>query len=636
MGQEESMVANYLTSTTFMIIVLLILFVKISNDMKQEKIKRMYQVLDITVTLYVLLDAAFATGFLMGRNQLPGFRVVVFLFFVVYVMTPYVWQLFVRSYMNIPRGKLFQVLEKVPLVLLLFMVFLSLYNGYVWWISDTGDYIRGPGLELFTAINLFYYLEAFVNGIYILHRKVYKKEPYLLQSLLLSTIPLVAILANTYLIPLQMTYPFQPFCLVLGTLFAYLFMVDRQKSLVEEQYKESLQRALELEKEASLQAIRAGQAKSVFLANMSHDIRTPMNAILGFADMIDRNPQDKVLVADAVKKIKSSGKVLQNLINDVLDLTRIENNKMHLEEQPMDLRDLSEELENLFMPDMKRRGITYEVQVKVEHCCVSCDEGKLQRILVNVINNAMKFTPEGGRILFAINEQPGKDNRNHYEFFIRDTGIGISKEFQKRIFEAFEQEQSSTVSRELGAGLGLAIVKNLVELMGGTIEIDSAQGEGTTMKIMLAFLRAERQEFSEKPHKELTGCDLSGIKILLAEDNELNMEIAVSMLEEKGAVVTWASNGQEAVECFEQSTPGTYDMILMDVMMPVLDGLEATRQIRAMERPDAQTIPVFAMTANAFEEDVQKSKEAGMNEHLSKPLDYEMLAKRIFAYLKCS
>ncbi len=630
------MVANYLTSTTFMTVVLLILLVKISNDMKQEKIKRMYQVLDITVTLYVLLDAAFATGFLMGRNQLPGFKLVIFLFFIVYVMTPYVWQLFVRSYIDVPRGKLFQVLEKVPLVLLFAMVVFSPYNGYVWSISDAGDYIRGPGFELFTAINLFYYLEAFINGIYILHRKMYEKEPYLLQSLLLSTIPLAVILANTYLIPLQMTYPFQPFCLVLGTLSAYLFMVDRQKSLMEEQYKESLQRALELEKEASLQAIQAGQAKSVFLANMSHDIRTPMNAILGFADMIDRNPQDEARVADAVGKIKSSGKVLQNLINDVLDLTRIENNKMRLEEQPMDLRDLTEELVNLFMPGMKQRGITYEVQSKVEHPYVSCDEGKLQRILVNVINNAMKFTPEGGRILFTVRELPGEDDRSRYEFLIRDTGIGISKEFQKRIFEAFEQEQSSTVSREQGAGLGLAIVKNLVELMGGTIEIDSAPGEGTAVKIMLAFSEAEQQELYEKPHKELIGSDLSGIRILLAEDNELNMEIAVSMLEEKGAVVTWASNGQEAVEYFEQAPPGTYDMILMDVMMPVLDGLEATRRIRAMKRPDAQSIPVFAMTANAFEEDIEKSKAAGMNEHLSKPLDYEMLAKKIFSCLKYS
>ena len=630
------MVANYLTSTTFMTVVLLILLVKISNDMKQEKIKRMYQVLDITVTLYVLLDAAFATGFLMGRNQLSGFKLVIFLFFIVYVMTPYVWQLFVRSYIDVPRGKLFQVLEKVPLVLLFAMVVFSPYNGYVWSISDAGDYIRGPGFELFTAINLFYYLEAFINGIYILYRKMYEKEPYLLQSLLLSTIPLAVILANTYLIPLQMAYPFQPFCLVLGTLSAYLFMVDRQKSLMEEQYKESLQRALELEKEASLQAIQAGQAKSVFLANMSHDIRTPMNAILGFADMIDRNPQDEARVADAVGKIKSSGKVLQNLINDVLDLTRIENNKMRLEEQPMDLRDLTEELVNLFMPGMKQRGITYEVQSKVEHPYVSCDEGKLQRILVNVINNAMKFTPEGGRILFTVRELPGEDDRSRYEFLIRDTGIGISKEFQKRIFEAFEQEQSSTVSREQGAGLGLAIVKNLVELMGGTIEINSAPGEGTAVKIMLAFSEAEQQELYEKPHKELIGSDLPGIRILLAEDNELNMEIAVSMLEEKGAVVTWASNGQEAVEYFEQAPPGTYDMILMDVMMPVLDGLEATRRIRAMKRPDAQSIPVFAMTANAFEEDIEKSKAAGMNEHLSKPLDYEMLAKKIFSCLKYS
>lgn len=221
-----------------------------------------------------------------------------------------------------------------------------------------------------------------------------------MQSLLLSTIPLAAILANTYLIPLRMTYPFQSFCLVLGTLFAYLFMADRQKSMEEERYNESLKEALELEKKASRQAVEAGKVKTIFLANMSHDIRTPINAILGFTDMIDRNPGDKAQVVNAVGKIKNSGQVLLNLINDVLDLTRIENGKLELEESDVDLTALVKDMETLFLPSAKQKGIALTIWQEVANPYVHCDEGKLQRILVNIINNAVKFTPAGGKIIF--------------------------------------------------------------------------------------------------------------------------------------------------------------------------------------------------------------------------------------------
>ncbi len=633
------MVANYLTSTVFMTIVLLILFVKIRNDTRQEKIKRMYAFLDITVALYVLLDAGFATGFLLERNHEPGFRVIIFLFFIVYVITPYVWQLFVKSYVDVPHGPIYQILEKVPLVILLCMVFLSVSTGYVWEITADGEYLRGPGFQLFTAINLFYYLEAFANGIYILYKKMYQKEPYLLQSLLLSTIPLAAILANTYLIPLQITYPFQPFCLVLGTLFAYLFMADRQKSLAEDAYNESLRQALELEKAASQQAIEAGRVKSIFLANMSHDIRTPINAILGFADMIDRDPKDEARVVNAVGKIKSSGSVLLNLINDVLDLTRIENDKLQLDEKPVNLEQMMEGLEKLFVPAVEQGEIQFAVRGELAHPYVLCDEGKLQRILVNIINNAVKFTPKGGRIEVTAAECPmdavsGQDGCNQYEFLVKDTGKGISKEFQEHIFEAFEQEQNSSVSGSSGAGLGLAIVKKLVDLMKGTVEIESEPGQGTEVKIILTLARTERECVGQQPELEATDSNLTGIKVLLVEDNELNREIARVILKEKGAAVTEVSNGKEAVEHFSETPVGTYDIILMDVMMPVMDGLEATRLIRAMDRADAKEIPIFAMTANAFHEDVEKSKAAGVNAHLSKPLDYEKLMRQIKKYLR--
>ena len=623
------MVANYLTGTAFMLIVLLILFIKICNDMKQEKIKRMYQILDVVVALYVLLDAMFAASFLVGLQQVLILRLIVFFFFVIYVITPFVWQLFVRSYVETPHGRLFRVLEKIPLILLLAMVFISLRNGYVWEISESGEYIRGRGFQLFTTVNLFYYLEAFGNGIYILYKKMYRKNHYLLQSLILSTLPLAAILVNTYLIPLQMTYPFQPFCLVLGTLSAYLFMADRQKTLLEEQHNASLNQALEMEKEASRKAVEAGAVKSIFLANMSHDIRTPINAILGFADIIDRHPEDEARVHDSVMKIKSSGHVLLNLINDVLDLSKIENGKLQLKEAPADLNELTEGFRELFRPALMQGELDFELRKVLLHPYVLCDERKLQRILVNIINNAVKFTPKGGRIVLSVSERPVGNNRGIYEFLVQDTGIGISKEFQVRIFEAFEQEQSSMISNTSGAGLGLSIVKKLADLMKGTIEIDSAPGEGTAMKISFTFFRAQEKTDSRNEEDVPSATDLSGMRILLAEDNELNREIALAILEEKGAEVTCAVNGKEALDCFAESPEGFYDVILMDIMMPVMDGLQATREIRALKRPDAKAIPVFAMTANAFQEDVQKSKEAGITEHFSKPLDYEMLTGRI-------
>ena len=623
------MVANYLTGTAFMLIVLLILFIKICNDMKQEKIKRMYQILDVVVALYVLLDAMFAASFLLGLQQILVLRLIVFLFFIVYVITPFVWQLFVRSYVEAPHGRGFWILEKIPLILLLAMVFISLQNGYVWEINESGEYMRGRGFQLFTTVNLFYYLEAFGNGIYIVYRKMYRKDHYLLQSLLLSTVPLIAILVNTYLIPLQMTYPFQPFCLVLGTLFAYLFMADRQKNLLEERHNASLNQALELEKEASRKAVEAGAVKSIFLANMSHDIRTPINAILGFADIIDRHPDDEARVRDSVMKIKNSGHVLLNLINDVLDLSKIENDKLQLKEAPADLNELTEGFRELFRPAMMQGELDFEIRRNILHPYVLCDEGKLQRILVNIINNALKFTPKGGQILLSVSERPVGNNRGIYEFLVQDTGIGISKEFQAHIFEAFEQEQSSMISNTSGAGLGLSIVKKLADLMKGTIEIDSAPGEGTAIKISFTFFRAPEETDSRNAEDTLAATDLSGMRILLAEDNELNREIALAILEEKGAEVTCAVNGKEALDCFAESPDGFYDVILMDIMMPVMDGLQVTREIRALKRPDARSIPIFAMTANAFQEDIQKSREAGITEHFSKPLDYEMLVRKI-------
>ena len=369
------------------------------------------------------------------------------------------------------------------------MILISVPTGYVWQISDSGEYIRGQGFQLFTAINLFYYLEAFGNGIYILYRKMYQKEHYLLQSLLLSTLPLAEILVNTYLIPLQMTYPF-----------------------LEGIHNASLNQALEMEKEASKKALEAGKVKSIFLANMSHDIRTPINAILGFADIIDRHPDDEARVRDCVGKIKTSGHILLSLINDVLDLTKIENDKLQLNEAPAYLTKMAQKLNELFHPVMKQGELDFDIQLNLPHPHVLCDEGKLQRILVNVINNEVKFTPKGGQIRLSITDHLSDDNSELYEFLVQDTGIGISKEFLSHIFEAFEQEPNTAVNNSSGAGLGLSIVKKLVDLMNGMVVIDSTPGNGTSVKIMLPLSRAEMDLNSRNTGKSPVSAALSGIQ----------------------------------------------------------------------------------------------------------------------------
>ncbi|WP_412649710.1 sensor histidine kinase [Clostridium fessum] len=299
---------------------------------------------------------------------------------------------------------------------------------------------------------------------------------------------------------------------MLGTLFAYLFMADRQKNLLEEIHNASLNQALEMEKEASKKALEAGKVKSIFLANMSHDIRTPINAILGFADIIDRHPDDEARVRDCVGKIKTSGHILLSLINDVLDLTKIENDKLQLNEAPAYLTKMAQKLNELFHPVMKQGELDFDIQLNLPHPHVLCDEGKLQRILVNVINNEVKFTPKGGQIRLSITDHLSDDNSELYEFLVQDTGIGISKEFLSHIFEAFEQEPNTAVNNSSGAGLGLSIVKKLVDLMNGMVVIDSTPGNGTSVKIMLPLSRAEMDLNSRNTGKSPVSAALSGIQ----------------------------------------------------------------------------------------------------------------------------
>ena len=383
--------------------------------------------------------------------------------------------------------------------------------------------------------------------------------------------------------------------------------------------------------EAVRAAETANRAKSTFLSNMSHDIRTPMNAIIGFTTLAVSNIDDKKRVRDYLGKILSSSNHLLSLINDILDMSRIESGKIHLEETEVSLSDVLHDLKTIISGQIYAKQLDlYMDAMDVKDEDVYCDKTRLNQVLLNLLSNAVKFTPAGGTVSVRLKQFPGtvKDS-GLYEIRVKDNGIGMSTEFVKKIFSPFERERTSTVSRTQGTGLGMAITKNIVDMMGGTIDVQTEQGKGTEFIVCLPFRIQSEKHHTEKIAEDTilpaAGSDFRGKRILLVEDNELNSEIAVELLNAYGFVVDTAENGAEAVEKVKNSTPGNYDLVLMDVQMPVMNGYEATKQIRALNDPALAGITILAMTANAFNEDRKKALECGMNGFLSKPIVIEEL-----------
>lgn len=623
------MIGLYLGSSCFMIILLTILMMRIGYHIERSQSKTYALVFVGMVELYVLMDALFVVCFLDGSRRDSIFKTVVFVFYLVYVIMPYVWHKFMQSYMGIQCGKRRKLLEAVPLIILLGMVICSVPTGIIWKIYSDGGYVRGAWFSSFAVLNLFYYLYAFVQTFYILITKSRREIRYLLKSSVFSALPLIGILVNTYVIPLYGVYPFQPYCLVIGVLLAYLFMVEYQHNQSESEHREKLSSALEQEKEASRKAREAGEVKNTFLANMSHDIRTPMNAILGFSDIIAKHPDDETVVRDAVAKIHASGDILMKIINDVLDLSKIESGKLQVEETVTDLQQLSANLEKMLEYSMEKGGIKFEVISEIENPYVWCDVTKLQQVLVNILNNAVKFTPEGGKITLQYQQEPVEDGRAEYQITVRDTGIGMDEEFQKHAFEAFERERTSTESKIEGTGLGLAIVQKLVDLMDGQVTIHSKRGKGTTIIIKLSLKIADQAELQTEVSGRRTVSDLTGTRILLVEDNDLNAEIATEILTSRGFLVERAENGRICVECLEQAESDYYQIILMDIQMPVMNGYDAAKKIRSMSDVDKAFIPIIAMTANAFEEDHRRAVQAGMDGFVIKPVEVDKLMQEI-------
>ena len=391
----------------------------------------------------------------------------------------------------------------------------------------------------------------------------------------------------------------------------------------------------ELEK-AILEAKNANEAKTRFLFNMSHDIRTPMNAIIGFSELLEKHIDEKDKAIDYLGKIKSSSNFLLSLINYVLEMARIESGKLALKKEVGCVTELIESLTDVFEPGVKKKFITYSCEIDIQHKYVIGDETKVREIFINIIGNSVKYTPEGGKISVSVKEEPfEKENYIAYRIIVEDNGIGMSKEYLPHIFEEFSREHTSTESKVTGTGLGLPIVKSLIDMMGGTIEVESQLGCGTKMNVVLPFeLASEKQILEEKQkEKEKISDSILGKRVLLAEDNELNAEIAMTVLKENGLKAERAANGKQCMEMLKKMPEDYYDMILMDIQMPEMDGYEATKRIRNLDDARAD-IPIVAMTANAFEEDRQKALESGMNAHVSKPVDMNMLFKVMAQILK--
>ena len=381
---------------------------------------------------------------------------------------------------------------------------------------------------------------------------------------------------------------------------------------------------------AAKKAEAANEAKTEFLQRMSHDIRTPINGICGMLDVADHYADDMEKQTECRAKIKEASYLLLELVNEVLDMSKLESDEVILEEIPFNLSCISREVFVVIEQIAAEQNIRIVWEKKeIIHRDLIGSPGHVKRVMMNILSNAVKYNRANGQIYISCREIPSEQpGMTTMEFVCRDTGIGMTEEFQKHIFEPFAQEDAGSRTKFAGTGLGMAISKNLVEKMGGTITFESKEGAGTTFVIRVPFRidtdRSGRPETGEK-----TEVSIRGLHILLAEDNELNMEIAEFLLRNEGAVVTKAWNGQEAVEIFEKSGSGEFDVILMDIMMPVMNGYEAAKRIRSLDREDAQVIPIIAMTANAFVEDRMKAKEAGMNEHIGKPVDGKLLVKVI-------
>ena len=413
---------------------------------------------------------------------------------------------------------------------------------------------------------------------------------------------------------------------VLATAICYLMLHRKQR---EKLYTEEIRKSAE-------KARKANEAKTRFLFNMSHDIRTPMNAIVGFSGLLEKSIHDEKKSLDYIKKIRVSSDILLTIINQVLEMARIESGKITLNPESVNIREMVEAMNTVFESSLTKKSLEYQCSLNVVHDQILCDKTKMEEIILNVVSNSIKYTNPHGKITVSIDELDSEDEKNaNYKVVVEDNGIGMSQDYLPHIFEEFSREHTSTETRVAGTGLGLPIVKSLVDRMGGTIEVESEEGKGTRFIMKFSFPVSLENQVREKEKQNIPDITekLEGKRILLAEDNELNAEIAETVLEETGIKVKHVEDGIQCIEELKKMPEKYYDVILMDVQMPNMDGYTATQRIRDLDDSRAE-IPIIAMTANAYDEDRRKAQEAGMDDFLAKPLDVDEMMRLLAQIIK--
>ncbi len=614
--------SSYVLSATFMLIILTMLAARARGAVNQEEGRKKCFTLIAATAIYIVMDTVFIYCHIsVGSVPVGTWKLVSFLFYVIYTLLPYIWHRFVRAYVGHSFSTTIKQAELIPLVILMTMVIATPFTGYLYDFGDDGMYLRGSGYGIYSWLNYFYYISPVLDYILIKIKKLEAEEPYRFQAIYISLVPLLGAMINGSVIPQGTIFPFMPFCMVVVAMLAFFFIASRDSDAARELQHTALEEALAKAEDAS-------RVKTKFLSNMSHDIRTPMNAIINLTDLALKE-EDPIKVREYLSKMEISGNFLLGLINDVLDMSRIESGELVLHKGKLTRTEFLNTVETVIRPLVEAKGIHYHPEVNPGEYTIGVDKLRFNQIFFNLLSNAVKYTPEGGDIWFEVDNLEAENGRLKIKFVVRDNGIGMSPEFVEHLFEPFAREESDANIRTQGTGLGLAIVKSLVDAMDGTIEVKSELGKGSEFTVLFYVDIIARVEIHDEQQASDTDIDLEGLHVLLVEDNEMNTYVAEIILERAGCIVTSVTDGKQAVDLFTSSAPFTFDAILMDVRMPVMDGITATKLIRRSACADAATIPIIAMTADAFDDERQNTIESGMNYHLSKPVDAEKVYRAL-------
>ena len=589
-----------------------------SEDKPLSKTENNYRCFLWGIMAYLITDMLW--GILDSHHLTTANFINTSIHFIAMAAAVMLWTRYVISYLE--KKNLFSSIlyysGSVFLGLVILAVIVNIFRPVIFSFDENGAYSAGIARYLILTVQIVLFLLTSIYTLSVTTRTEGKEKRRHL------TIGLFGV-AMTVFILVQVFYPLLPFYAMgymLGTCVLHSFVVEDEK----DEYQKALAEALD-------EAERANMAKTAFLSNMSHEIRTPMNAIIGLNKIAMEDPTVSEAVREHLMKVDGSAQHLLNIINDILDMSRIESGRIAIKNEEFPFAKEIEQVNSMISSQCKEKGLNYEFRIdgKTDDYYVG-DGMRIRQIVINLLGNAVKFTPAGGTVSFVIEEGLRSDGKAELRFTVSDTGIGMSEEFLPYLFDAFSQEDSSSTNIYGSSGLGMAITKRMVELMGGSIDVESVKGKGSAFTVTLTLGVSDRRDSAADRSAEASEentAGLGGRRILLAEDVVINAEIIKMVLTQAEINVDHAENGRIATEMFRDHDEWYYDAILMDMRMPEIDGLEATRTIRAMDRADAAKIPIIALTANAFEEDVQRSMEAGLNAHLSKPVEPEILLRTL-------